>query len=176
MLNHKDKRLWTVHEKQDLINRETYKRIGNVATIPKFYIVNRQIAHLPILKINTYKIMDKILFIGQNPKDFTCEEHYSSLKRIFKHGINLLGLLLLFLFVNITFVHAQAIKLSLNKQNATYEEIFNEIEERPDTNLFITHPRSTETKNLYPGNKYGSKRVAAKLIPQQKKYFFSYIK
>ena len=23
MLNHKDKRLWTVHEKQDLINRET---------------------------------------------------------------------------------------------------------------------------------------------------------
>ena len=40
--------------------------------------------------------MDKILFIGQNPKDFTCEEHYSSLKRIFKHGINLLGLLLLF--------------------------------------------------------------------------------
>lgn len=74
--------------------------------------------------------MDKILFIGQNPKDFTCEEHYSSLKRIFKHGINLLGLLLLFLFVNITFVHAQAIKLSLNKQNATYEEIFNEIEEK----------------------------------------------
>jgi len=103
--------------------------------------------------------MDKILFIRQNPKDFTCEEHYSSLKRIFKHGINLLGLLLLFLFVNITFVHAQAVKLSLNKQNATYEEIFNEIEE----------------KNLYPGNKHGSKRVAAKLIPQQKKYFFSYI-
>ena len=64
--------------------------------------------------------MDKILFIRQNPKDFTCEEHYSSLKRIFKHGINLLGLLLLFLFVNITFVHAQAVKLSLNKQNATY--------------------------------------------------------
>ena len=90
--------------------------------------------HLPILKINTYKIMDKILFIRQNPKDFTCEEHYSSLKRIFKHGINLLGLLLLFLFVNITFVHAQAVKLSLNKQNATYEEIFNEIEEKPDTN------------------------------------------
>ena len=85
--------------------------------------------------------MDKILFIRQNPKDFTCEEHYSSLKRIFKHGINLLGLLLLFLFVNITFVHAQAVKLSLNKQNATYEEIF-----RPDTNSFITHPRSTETK------------------------------
>lgn len=26
MLNHKDKRLWTVHEKQDLINRETYKK------------------------------------------------------------------------------------------------------------------------------------------------------
>ena len=74
--------------------------------------------------------MDKILFIRQNPKDFTCEEHYSSLKRIFKHGINLLGLLLLFLFVNITFVHAQAVKLSLNKQNATYEEIFNEIEEK----------------------------------------------
>ena len=28
MLNHKDKRLWTVHEKQDLINRETYKKKG----------------------------------------------------------------------------------------------------------------------------------------------------
>ena len=26
MLNHKDKRLWTVHEKQDLINIETYKK------------------------------------------------------------------------------------------------------------------------------------------------------
>lgn len=42
MLNHKDKRLWTVHEKQDLINRETYKKNWEVATIPKFYIVNRR--------------------------------------------------------------------------------------------------------------------------------------
>lgn len=37
MLNHKDKRLWTAHEKQDLIKKEIYKkRIGNVATIPNF--------------------------------------------------------------------------------------------------------------------------------------------
>lgn len=36
MLNHKDKRLWTVHEKQDLIKERDKKRIGNVATIPKF--------------------------------------------------------------------------------------------------------------------------------------------
>ena len=116
--------------------------------------------------------MDKILFIRQNPKDFTCEEHYSSLKRIFKHGINLLGLLLLFLFVNITFVHAQAVKLSLNKQNATYEEIFNEIEEKTGYK-FVYNTSETDRNERTPIQ--GSKRVAAKLIPKQKKYFFSYI-
>lgn len=120
--------------------------------------------------------MDKILFIRQNPKDFTCEEHYSSLKRIFKHGINLLGLLLLFLFVNITFVHAQAVKLSLNKQNATYEEIFNEIEEKTGYKfVYNTSEIDRNERTTIPGNKHGSKRVAAKLIPKQKKYFFSYI-
>lgn len=35
MLNHKDKRLWTVHEKQDLINRETYKKeLGMLRPFP----------------------------------------------------------------------------------------------------------------------------------------------
>ena len=50
--------------------------------------------HTANFKISTYKIMDKFLFIRQNPKDFTCEEHYSSFKRILRHRINLLGLLL----------------------------------------------------------------------------------
>ena len=133
--------------------------------------------------------MDKILFIRQNPKDFTCKEHYSPFKRIFKHGINLLGLLLLFLFVNITFVHAQAVKLSLNKQNATYEEIFNEIEEKTgykfvyntseiDRNERTSIQGTSMDLNELLRNLFRSKRnisFAAKLIPQQKKYFFSYI-
>lgn len=72
MLNHKDKRLWTVHEKSRLINRETYKKNWECCDHSQIStIVNRQMTHLPILKINTYKIMDKILFIRQNPKDFT---------------------------------------------------------------------------------------------------------
>lgn len=74
--------------------------------------------------------MDKISFIRQNQKDFTCKGHYTSSKQTFKHKISVTGLLLLFLFINISFIHAQTVKLSLNKQNATFEEIFNEIEEK----------------------------------------------
>lgn len=43
MLNHKNKQLWIAHEKHYLIQRDRYKRIGNVETIPEFYIVNQQI-------------------------------------------------------------------------------------------------------------------------------------
>ena len=74
--------------------------------------------------------MDKISFIRQNQKDFTCKGHYTSSKQTFKHKISVTGLLLLFLLINISFIHAQTVKLSLNKQNATFEEIFNEIEEK----------------------------------------------
>lgn len=74
--------------------------------------------------------MDKNSFIRQNLEDFTCKGHYSSSKKTFKHKISVIGLLLLFLFINISFTHAQTVKFSLHKQNATFEEIFNEIEEK----------------------------------------------
>ena len=74
--------------------------------------------------------MDKNSFIRQNLKDFTCKEYYSLSKKTFKHKISVTGLLLLFLFINISFIHAQTVKFSLHKQNATLEEIFNEIEEK----------------------------------------------
>lgn len=44
MLNHKDKRLWTVHEKQDLINRETYKKNWECCD-------HSQILHLSLIHI-----------------------------------------------------------------------------------------------------------------------------
>ena len=53
----------------------------------------------------------------------------------------------MFLFVNITFVHAQAIKLSLNKQNATYEEIFNEIEEKTGYKFVYKHNPEIDRKH-----------------------------
>ena len=73
--------------------------------------------------------MDKILFIRQNHKDFTWKEYYTSSKKVFKHKICVTTFLLL-LLMNLSFVHAQTIKLSLNRQNASFEEIFNEIEEK----------------------------------------------
>lgn len=76
--------------------------------------------------------MDKILFIRQNHKDFAEKKLYTPLKATLKHLVYLLGLSLLILFINIASIQAQAIKLSLNKQNATLEEIFKDIESKTE--------------------------------------------
>lgn len=74
--------------------------------------------------------MDKILFIRQNHKDFVEKKLYTPLNFILKRFIDISKLFLLFLFINISSIQAQTVKLSLNKEDVTLEEIFQEIEEK----------------------------------------------
>lgn len=74
--------------------------------------------------------MDKILFIRQNTKYFVWNKCYNLFGNISGHIIRALGLLLLFQLFSISSVHAQTVKLSLNRQNTTLEEIFRDIEEK----------------------------------------------
>ena len=78
-----------------------------------------------------YKSMDKKLFVRQNPKDFAKGGLYLSFQKSFKRLIGITGFFLLFLFINVPMGYAQQpIKISLNLQNATFEEVFNAIEKQ----------------------------------------------
>ena len=75
--------------------------------------------------------MDKKLFVRQNPKDFAKGGFYLSFQKSFKRLIGITGFFLLFLFMNVPMGYAQQpIKISLNLQNATFEEVFNAIEKQ----------------------------------------------
>lgn len=74
--------------------------------------------------------MDNILLIRQNYKNFVWKKSYAPFQMILKRLVCLPGLFLLFQFINIPFLLAQDAKLSVNKQNATLEEIFKTIEEK----------------------------------------------
>lgn len=72
--------------------------------------------------------MDKILFIRQNHKDFAGRASYLLSRTVLKQLICVSGLLVLLQFAGISSLYAQGVKISLNKENATLEEIFQEIE------------------------------------------------
>lgn len=72
--------------------------------------------------------MDKILFIRQIHNDFAGKESSFSFQTILKRFIYVSGLFFFLQLIAITPSFAQTIKLSLNKENATFEEVFQEIE------------------------------------------------
>lgn len=74
--------------------------------------------------------MDNILFIRQNHKNFVWKKSYTSFQMILKRLVCIAGVFLLFQFISIPLLLAQDVKLSLNKQDATLEEVFKTIEEK----------------------------------------------
>lgn len=72
--------------------------------------------------------MYKILFIRQNLKDFAGKASYLPFPTMLRRMFYVSGLFLLLQFTGLSSVYAQSVKLSLHKENATFEEIFQEIE------------------------------------------------